>query len=270
MVVTSTKELLFDASKNGYAIGAFNVTNMVQLRAVLGLPRTKCLRSSFKTRLLLRSSMVRKCGSGYSRPWLTRSKCRAALHFYHCTEVDYCIRCVNAGYSSVMIDASKLVFKENVDQTRLVCEYAHRKDGITVEGELGTVAGVEDQIKVVENESALCDPDEVLNFVELTDVDFLAPAIGTAHGIYLTKDPKIDFMRFAKINKIINGAAVRVPLVIHGGTGLPENIVRTLVSSGGSKLNVSTELKHTLLDAEYEYISTIEMSMILENSISIL
>ena len=94
-----------------------------------------------------------------------------------------------------------------------------------------------------------------MKFVEATGVDIFAPAIGTAHGVYKTKNPKIDFERLGKINRLLNAGGVKTPLVVHGGTGLPEDYVKKLVEMGGAKFNVSTELKHTLIDATYGYIS---------------
>jgi tagatose 1,6-diphosphate aldolase GatY/KbaY len=124
-----------------------------------------------------------------------------------------------------------------------------------VEGELGTVSGVEDQIAVAEDEAQLCNPEQAVEFVERTGVDLLAPAIGTAHGVYKTADPKVDFERFGRIFALINGQGVRTPLVVHGGTGLPREYVRRLIELGGSKFNVSTDLKHALIDSVYDYIS---------------
>jgi fructose/tagatose bisphosphate aldolase len=126
---------------------------------------------------------------------------------------------------------------------------------ISVEGELGTVGGVEDQIKVAEDEAALANPSQVAEYVERTGLDIFAPAIGTAHGVYKTKNPKIDFERLGKINGLLNGNGVRTPLVVHGGTGLPEDYIKRLLEMGGAKFNVSTELKHTLIDTTYDYIS---------------
>jgi fructose/tagatose bisphosphate aldolase len=114
---------------------------------------------------------------------------------------------------------------------------------------------VEDQIKVSEDESQLCNPDKVLHYVTETGVDLLAPAIGTAHGVYKTKNPKVDFERLEKISKLLNSEKVRTPLVVHGGTGLPTDYVSKLVRVGGAKFNVSTELKHTWIDAVYAYIT---------------
>ena len=154
-----------------------------------------------------------------------------------------------------MIDASRESYEENVRQTREVAAYCHSIGAITVEGELGTVSGVEDQIKVSEDESQLCNPDQVLHYVEETGLDLLAPAIGTAHGVYKTKNPKVDFDRLGKIARLLNAETVRTPLVVHGGTGLPADYVSKLIQVGGAKFNVSTELKRTWIDAVYAYIS---------------
>ncbi len=119
-----------------------------------------------------------------------------------------------------MIDASKQAFEENIRQTKEVVDYCHANSDATVEGELGTVSGVEDQIRVSEDEAALCNPQEAVMFVERTGVDIFAPAIGTAHGVYKTKNPKIDFERMATINKMLNTDRIKTPLGCswrHGG-----------------------------------------------------
>jgi tagatose 1,6-diphosphate aldolase GatY/KbaY len=155
-----------------------------------------------------------------------------------------------------MFDGSKLDFDENVRVTRGVVEHCHGLGDITVEGELGTVSGVEDQVRVAETEAELCDPARSLEFVEKSGVDLFAPGIGTAHGVYATENPKIDFDRFEKIQKIVNGERINAPLIVHGGTGLKPEVVRRLVTLGGAKFNVSTDLKHALIDATYDYIAS--------------
>jgi fructose/tagatose bisphosphate aldolase len=117
------------------------------------------------------------------------------------------------------------------------------------------VSGVEDQIKVAEDETQLANPVQAVEFVERTGLDLFAPAIGTAHGVYKTKNPKVDFERLGKINQLLNGGGVKTPLVVHGGTGLPEDYIQKLIAMGGAKFNVSTELKHTLIDTTFDYIS---------------
>ena len=178
-----------------------------------------------------------------------------ALHLDHCTDVDYCKKCADTGYTNIMIDASKQPFDENIRQTKEIVDYCHALGGISVEGELGTVSGVEDQIKVAEDEAALCNPEQSVEFVERTGVDLFAPAIGTAHGVYKTKNPKVDFERLGEINQLLNSDGVKTPLVVHGGTGLSEDYIIKLIAMGGAKFNVSTELKHTLIDTTYGYIS---------------
>jgi tagatose 1,6-diphosphate aldolase GatY/KbaY len=177
------------------------------------------------------------------------------LHLDHCNDVEFCKVCADAGYTNIMIDASKQEFSENIRQTKEVVDYCHGLGNISVEGELGTVSGVEDQVKVAEDEAQLCDPEQALEFVDQTGIDIFAPAIGTAHGVYKTKNPKLDFDRLEKIASLINGQQLRVPLVIHGGTGLQPDVAKKLVSLGGSKFNVSTDLKHTLINTTYDYIS---------------
>jgi fructose-bisphosphate aldolase class II len=176
------------------------------------------------------------------------------LHLDHCTDVEFCKRCADAGYTNIMIDASKEVFAENLAKTKDVAGYCHAKGDITVEGELGTVVGVEDNVAVKERDVALCDPEKAETFVTETGIDLFAPAIGTAHGMYKTA-PKIDFELFEKVARLINGGGIRAPLVIHGGTGLSEEVTRKLVAQGGAKFNVSTELKHVLSDSSWEYLA---------------
>jgi len=178
----------------------------------------------------------------------------ACLHLDHCTDAAYAMRCADLGYTNVMFDGSKLDFDENVRVTREVVEHCHARGDITVEGELGTVSGVEDQVRVSETEAELCDPARAREFVERSGVDLFAPAIGTAHGVYLTENPKIDFERFARIQEIVNGPGMLAPLIVHGGTGLKPEVVQRLVALGGAKFNVSTDLKHASIDAAFDYI----------------
>ncbi|MFQ5486103.1 MAG: ketose-bisphosphate aldolase [Desulfobacterales bacterium] len=256
MSIVNAKEMLMEASGGKYAVGAFNITNLVQMEAVVETAVNK------KAPLIIQTSVT---PSKFLKPDVIAAIYRAladsapipiCLHLDHCTDVDYCKTCADAGYTNIMIDASKQNFEENIRQTREIRDYCHAKGDISVEGELGTVSGVEDQIKVAEDEAALCDPEQALQFVEKTGVDIFAPAIGTAHGVYKTKNPKLDFERMEKINKMINGQGIRIPLVVHGGTGLQPDVVKKLVSLGGSKFNVSTDLKHVLIDTTYGYIST--------------
>ncbi len=255
MSIVTAKEILLEATEGGYAVGAFNITNLIQLEGVVEAAVDKKAPLIIQTSVAPSKFLGRDVLAMIYRTIAESAPIPIALHLDHCTDVDYCKLCADAGYTNIMIDASKQDFEENIRQTKEVADYCHALGGVSVEGELGTVSGVEDQIKVAEDEAALCGPEQGVEFVERTGVDLFAPAIGTAHGVYKTKNPKIDFERFGKIAQLINGQGARIPLVIHGGTGLPDDYVEKLVLLGGSKFNVSTELKHTLIDATYGYIS---------------
>jgi tagatose 1,6-diphosphate aldolase GatY/KbaY len=255
MSIVNAKEMLIEATKGKYAVGAFNITSLVQLEAVVDAA------VETKSPVIIQTSVK---PSQFYKPGVLvaiyRSLAEAApvpicLHLDHCTDVAYCKTCADAGYTNIMIDASKQPFDENIRQTKEIVDYCHKVGAISVEGELGTVSGVEDQVKVTEDEAQLANPEQSVEFVERTGLDLFAPAIGTAHGVYKTKEPKVHFERLETIHHMLNGKGVRVPLVVHGGTGLPPDYVERLIAVGGSKFNVSTELKYTLIDATFDYIT---------------
>jgi len=256
MSIVNAKEIMLAASKEGWSVGAFNITDLLQFEAVIDAAIEKkapvIVQTSVKPSQFLGTNMM----VAIYRTLAESAPVPVCLHLDHSTSIDYCKKCANTGYTNIMIDASKQSYEENIRQTKEVVDYCHAIGGISVEGELGTVGGVEDQIKVAEDEAQLANPEQSIEFVERTGVDIFAPAIGTAHGVYKTKNPKIDFERMAIIHKMLNGNGVKTPLVVHGGTGLPDDYVAKLVAAGGAKFNVSTELKHTLLDAKWEYLST--------------
>ena len=206
MSIVNAKEIMIEAAKGKYAIGAFNVTDLVQMEAVVDAAVEKkapvIIQTSVKPSQFLGTNVMvaiyRAIASSASVP--------ICLHLDHCTDIAYCKKCADAGYTNIMIDASKQPYEGNISQTREVVEYSHKAGNISVEGELGTVSGVEDQIMVAENEAALANPVQAVEFVERTGLDIFAPAIGTAHGVYKTKNPKIDFERLGKINQLLNGS----------------------------------------------------------------
>ncbi len=255
MPIVSAKEMLRTAASDKYSVGAFNITCLNQMEAVVEEACEK------RSPVIVQTSVT---PARFFQPEVLAAACRAlaeqvdipvCLHLDHCDEVDLCKRAADAGYTNIMIDGSQLDFEGNIAATREVVDYCHNLGDISVEGELGTVSGVEDQVRVAEDEAQLCDPEKTAEFVERTGVDLFAPAIGTAHGVYKTENPRIDFERFEKIQQLLNGSAQRIPLIVHGGTGLKEDVVGRLVALGGAKFNVSTDLKHALIDATYEYIS---------------
>ena len=256
MSIVNAKEMLLKATDDKYAVGAFNITNLIQMEAVVEAAVNKKAPLIIQTSVTPSKFLGAKVLADIYRTLAESASIPICLHLDHCTDVVYCKECADAGYTNIMIDASKQVFQENIKQTKEVCDYCHGIGDISVEGELGTVSGIEDQVKVAEDEAALCNPEKALEFVDQTGVDIFAPAIGTAHGVYKTKNPKLDFDRLKEISDLINGDETKVPLVIHGGTGLQPDVSKKLVSLGGSKFNVSTDLKHALIDATHDYISS--------------
>jgi len=255
MSIVNAKEIMIEAARGKYAIGAFNITDLIQLEAVVEAAKEKKAPLIIQTSVKPSKFLDRHVLVAIYRTLAEAAPIPICLHLDHCTDMEYCKQCADAGYTNIMIDASKQTFEENIRQSKEVVDYSHSVGNLSVEAELGTVSGVEDQIKVAEDEAALANPAQVAEFVERTGVDIFAPAIGTAHGVYKTKNPRIDFDRLGKINQILNGGGIKTPLVVHGGTGLPEDYIKRLIEMGGAKFNVSTELKHTLIDTTYEYIT---------------
>ncbi|MBQ4901878.1 class II fructose-1,6-bisphosphate aldolase [Paenibacillus sp. Marseille-P2973] len=236
MSLISSTEMLQIARKNKYAVGAFNVHTLEMLQAVVEAA------VETESPLIIQSTVgtVKHLGPDYiaeaAKVAADRTGLPIALHLDHCTDFSTIVQCIRAGYTSVMIDASMFAFEKNVERTLKVMEIALAA-GVNVEAELGKVGGVEDDIVVADHEAMLADPEDCRRFVELTGVPTLAPAIGTAHGIY-KGEPNIDFDRIAKIAETVD-----VPLVLHGGSGIPAEQVKRAVSLGMAKMNVATELR---------------------------
>jgi fructose/tagatose bisphosphate aldolase len=171
------------------------------------------------------------------------------LHLNHCTDAQYAAKCAELGYTSVMIDGSRLPYEQNIQQTCQVVEDCHRLGDIPVEGALGIIAGPHGL------DASFTDPRQGAAFVEATCVDMFAPAIGTAHGVYRSRSPQIDFERLAHIYAALNDHGRTTPLVIHGCTGLPLGCIRKLQRAGGTKLNISTAITRTLIDAQISYLA---------------
>ncbi|MFM8322696.1 MAG: ketose-bisphosphate aldolase [Chloroflexota bacterium] len=255
MSIMNARDMMLEAAENHYAVGAFNITDLVQMEAVIEAAVDKRAPVIIQTSVKPSKFLGRQVLVAIYRTLAETAPIPICLHLDHCTEIDYCKKCADSGYTNIMIDASKQAYEENIRQTKEVVDYCHSVGKISVEGELGTVGGVEDQIIVAEDEAQLANPKQAVEFVERTGLDIFAPAIGTAHGVYKTKNPKIDFERLGTIHKMLNGNGIKTPLVVHGGTGLPEDYIKRLLEMGGAKFNVSTELKHVLIDTTYNYIA---------------
>ncbi len=242
MALVSSTPLLQHARANGYAVTAFNVHTLEMLQAVVEAA------TELDAPVIIQSTVgtVKHLGAEFiataARAAAEQTYVPVALHLDHCTDFATIARCIRAGYTSVMIDASMKPYEENVRETRKVVELAMAV-GVNVEAELGKVGGVEDDISVADHDATLADPEECARFVLETGVATLAPAIGTAHGIY-KGDPNIDFDRIAKIASLVD-----LPLVLHGGSGIPEDQVKRAISLGMAKMNVATELRIVFTDA---------------------
>jgi ketose-bisphosphate aldolase len=254
MPIVSAKEILIEATRGRYAVGAFNCTSIIQMEAAVQAAEENHAPIILQTSVAPAKFFGPRVLAAVYRELAESAKIPVVLHLDHCTDTAFCKVCADSGYTNIMIDGSKQEWEGNIRVTREVADYCHRGTSISVEGELGTVSGVEDQVKVSEDETQLADPEKSAEFVEKTGIDLFAPAIGTAHGVYKTADPKIDIDRFAKIAQILNGKKPRVPLVVHGGTGLPNETVLKLIEAGAAKVNVSTELKYVLIDSSWDYL----------------
>jgi ketose-bisphosphate aldolase len=169
-----------------------------------------------------------------------------AIHLDHCKDLDLIRACIDAGWTSVMIDASAKPFEENLRLSKQVVEMAAPKN-VSVEAELGKIGGVEDDISVADEDAHLVDPDEALRFCNELKLSCFAPAIGTAHGVY-KGEPKISFDR---LDRVANETGV--PIALHGGTGLSVEVFKKSISHGAAKVNISTQLKHAFIDSFVEY-----------------
>ena len=169
-----------------------------------------------------------------------------AIHLDHCKDLSFIQDCIDAGWSSVMIDASSKPFEENLALSQRVVEMA-RPHGISVEAELGEIGGIEDDISIDEEDAHLADTKKAKIFLEKVKVDCFAPAIGTAHGIYKGV-PKIAFERLEEISHLSD-----TPLALHGGTGLSEEVFKKCIALGCAKINISTQLKYAFIDGFMNY-----------------
>lgn len=236
MGIISTKYLLQDAQLNEYAVPAFNIHNAETIQAILEVCKEMqspvILAGTPGTYKHIAFEEIYALCEAYSE----RYKMPLALHLDHHESLDDIRSKINAGVRSAMIDGSHLPFEENVQIVKSVVDFCHRHD-CSVEAELGRLGGVEDDINVDMESTFMTDPQEARRFVQLTGIDSLAVAIGTAHGLY-THRPKIDFERLAEIRKV-----VAIPLVLHGASDVPDEYIQRAIKSGICKVNVATELK---------------------------
>ena len=238
MPLVNSKEMFQKAYEGGYAVGAFNVNNMEIVQAI-----TEAAGASNSPVILQVSSGARKSANAKYLIHMVKAACEnfpelpIVLHLDHGDSFELCKSCIDDGFTSVMIDGSHLSYEENVALTKKVCEYAHdvaaRGRYITVEGELGRLAGIEDAVNVSDEDAQFTNPNEVEDFVTRTGVDSLAIAIGTSHGAYKFKpgqNPKLRLDILDEIAKRLPG----FPIVLHGASSVPQDYVKIINEHGGN------------------------------------
>jgi len=260
MPLVTTKEMFDKSMKEGFAIGAFNVNNMEIIQAIIDAA------SKENSPVILQAS---SSAIKYARPTYLRKMVEAAveetnipiaLHLDHGPDFETCKACIDAGFTSVMIDGSKYDFEENIKITKQVVDYAHER-GVVVEAELGKLAGIEDDVNVSAEESCYTDPKQAQEFVERTGCDSLAIAIGTSHGAYKFKgEAKLRFDILKEIKErvpntpiVLHGASTVIPELVEtcnkyggdipGAKGVPDEMLNEASKSGVSKINVDTDLR---------------------------
>ncbi len=261
MALVTTKEMFEKSMKEGFAIGAFNVNNMEIIQGIVNA----AAKNNSPVILQASSSAIKYAGINYlvnmvKTASLEYPNLQIALHLDHGADFETCKMCIDAGFTSVMIDGSKYDFEENIRVTKEVVDYAHAH-GVVVEAELGKLAGIEDEVNVSESDSSYTDPVQAKEFVERTGCDSLAIAIGTSHGAYKFKgEAKLRFDILAKIKELIpntpivlHGASSVIPELVDmcnefggnipGAKGVPDEMLIEASKSGVSKINVDTDLR---------------------------
>ena len=260
MPIVNSREMFKKAYEGGYAVGAFNVNNMEIIQGI-----TEAAKEETAPLILQVSAGARKYAKHvYLMKLIEAAEADTGLpivvHLDHGADFDICKSCIDGGFTSVMIDGSHFPFEENMELTRKVVEYAH-KYNVTVEGELGRLAGVEDEVKVSHEDSSYTDPAQVQEFVQNTGVDSLAIAIGTSHGAFKFKgEPKLRFDILEEVGKrlpgfpiVLHGASSVIPSYVEminqyggsmpGAQGVPEDMLRKAASMAVCKINIDSDLR---------------------------
>jgi fructose-bisphosphate aldolase class II len=271
MPLRTNKELLTLAKKGGYAVGAFNINNLEILQAVVSAGEVE----KSPAIIAVSEGAIQYAGLAYivsmTRTASDQASIPLSLHLDHGKDLEIIRSCIENGFTSVMIDGSHLELEENIAITRKVVEWAEKK-AVSVEAELGRLRGIEDKVSVSEREAFLTDPQVAEEFVERTEVDALAVAIGTSHGAYKFKgEAKLDFERLKEIARRVD-----IPLVLHGASGVPQSVlekaerfgaklpgakgipddaIQRAVPLGIAKINIDTDLRLSFIGALREVLT---------------
>ncbi|MGI5920603.1 MAG: class II fructose-1,6-bisphosphate aldolase [Syntrophomonadaceae bacterium] len=240
MALVPVDELLSKADREGYAVGAFNANNMEIVQAIIEAAEKE------NSPVIMQASQgaIKYAGlefiTGMVKIAAESSRVPVALHLDHGTDFDQVVKCIRSGFSSVMYDGSKLPLEENIAITKKVLDMA-TPINVSVEAELGKIGGTEDLVHVKDEDAVFTDPEEARYFVEQTGIRSLAIAIGTAHGQY-KGEPRLDFERLARIKEL-----TRIPLVLHGSSGVPDAAVQKAIQLGICKVNIDTNIREAFV-----------------------
>lgn len=246
-MLVNSKEMLLDAKNNKYAIPQFNINNLEWTRFIL----EECQRLNMPVILGVSEGALKYMGGAKTVVGMVKGLIEelfitipVCLHIDHGQSFETCKKAIDAGFTSVMIDGSKYSIDENIEETKKVVEYAHEHN-VTVEAELGLIGGEEDGIA---NKLGFTNLEDCRYFLERVDIDSLAPALGSVHGLY-KGEPKLDYETMQEINENVN-----VPLVLHGGSGIDNDKIRQAIDCGISKININTELQIAWSNAVREFL----------------
>ena len=246
MFLVSTRDMLLKAQRQGYAVPAFNIHNLETLQVVVNT----AIKMGSPVIIAGTPSTIEYAGGDYIKAMAevaaVKSNIPIAIHLDHFEDVEEIKKNIDIGFKSCMIDSSKEKFEKNIEIVRAVVKYAHKLD-VSVEAELGKLGGKEDDIEVDEKDAMYTNVEQAVEFVEKTGIDSLAIAIGTAHGLYKGK-PKLDFERLKEIR-----SKVSIPLVLHGASDVPDELVKKAISLGICKVNIATDLKIPFSNAIKHY-----------------
>lgn len=246
-MIVNAKEMLEKARIGKYAIAHFNINNLEWTKFIL----EECQKLNSPVILGVSEGAIKYMG-GYKvvsdmfkALYLELNiEVPVALHLDHGSSLEACIKAIDAGFTSVMIDASKYDLKTNIEITKEVVEYA-KKYNVSVEAEVGHIGGTEDELS---SELAYAKVEDAVSLYNETKIDFLAPALGSVHGLY-KGEPNLDFKKMKEISEITNA-----PLVLHGGTGIPDNLIKEAIKCGISKININTELQIVWTNSVREFL----------------
>ena len=247
MSIISSNNMLKKAQREQYAIPAFNIHNLETMQVVVETV------AEYQSPVILAGTPGTYSYAGteniiaIANELSKKHNVPLAIHLDHHEEFCDIANKINAGVRSVMIDGSHLPFDENIATVKQVVKYAHRND-VSVEAELGRLGGIEDDLIVDTKDALYTNPHQAIEFVKKTNIDSLAIAIGTAHGLYKS-EPKLDFERLSEIRSVVD-----IPLVLHGASGVPDKDVRECIKRGICKVNVATELKIAFSEALKQYL----------------